>query len=37
MKTEFEQFSANNQNPMLTAEKDGTVLYSNVTGEPSIA
>ena len=33
MKTEFEQFSANNQNPMLTAEKDGMVLYSNVTGE----
>ena len=30
----MEQFPAKNPNPVLRAEKDGTVLYSNVAGEP---
>ena len=34
MKTKKEQFPANNPNPVLTVENDGTVLYSNVAGEP---
>jgi PAS domain S-box-containing protein len=29
-----EQFTANNPNPVLRAGKDGTVIYSNVAGEP---
>ena len=33
MKIEREQFPATNPNPVLTAEKDGTVLYSNTAGE----
>ena len=28
------QFTANNPNPVLRVEKDGTVLYSNVADEP---
>ena len=34
MKTKMEQFPATNPNPVLSVEKDGTVLYSNVAGEP---
>ncbi len=34
MKMKMEQFPAKNPNPVLRAEKDGTVLYSNVAGEP---
>ena len=34
MKTKTEQFSSNNPNPVLSVEKDGTVLYSNKAGEP---
>jgi PAS domain S-box-containing protein len=34
VKTKMEQFPANNPNPVLRAGKDGTVLYSNVAGEP---
>ena len=34
MKTKMEQFPANNPNPVLSVEKDGTVLYSNEAGEP---
>jgi PAS domain S-box-containing protein len=34
MKTKTEQFSATNPNPVLSVEKDGTVLYSNEAGEP---
>ena len=34
MKTKMEQFPATNPNPVLSAEKDGTVLYSNEAGEP---
>ena len=34
MKTKMEQFSATNPNPVLSVEKDGTVLYSNEAGEP---
>ncbi|MGB9938916.1 PAS domain S-box protein [Methanosarcina sp.] len=34
MKTKMEQFPAKNPNPVLRVEKDGTVLYSNVAGEP---
>jgi len=34
MKTKIEQFTAKNPNPVLSVEKDGTVLYSNVAGEP---
>src|SRR5665647_2187740 len=34
MQTKLEQFPANNPNPVLSVEKDGTVLYSNVAGEP---
>ncbi|MHB8101463.1 MAG: PAS domain S-box protein [Methanosarcina sp.] len=30
----MEQFMANNPNPVLRAGKDGTVLYSNMAGEP---
>jgi len=30
----MEQFPAKNPNPVLRAGKDGTVLYSNVAGEP---
>ena len=30
----MEQFTANNPNPVLRARKDGTVLYSNMAGEP---
>jgi PAS domain S-box-containing protein len=33
MKTKIEQFSANNPNPVLHVEKDGTVLYSNEAAE----
>ena len=29
----MEQFPANNPNPVLSVEKDGTVLYSNEAGE----
>ena len=34
METKFEQFPAINPNPVLSAKNDGTVLYSNVAGEP---
>ena len=34
MKSKMEQFPANNPNPVLNVEKDGTVLYSNKAGEP---
>ena len=34
MKTKMEQFPATNPNPVLSVTKDGTVLYSNVAGEP---
>jgi PAS domain S-box-containing protein len=34
MKSKMEQFPANNPNPVLSVEKDGTVLYSNKAGEP---
>ena len=34
METKIEQFTAKNPNPVLSVEKDGTVLYSNVAGEP---
>jgi PAS domain S-box-containing protein len=34
MKTEIEQFSSKNSNPVLCAEKGGTVLYSNEASEP---
>ena len=34
MQTKLEQFPAKNPNPVLSVEKDGTVLYSNVAGEP---
>ena len=34
MKTKMEQFPAKNPNPVLSVEKDGTVLYSNEAGEP---
>ncbi len=34
MKTKKEQLPVNNPNPVLTVENDGTVLYSNVAGEP---
>jgi PAS domain S-box-containing protein len=34
MKTKIEQFPATNPNPVLSVEKDGTVLYSNEAGEP---
>ena len=34
MKTKMEQFPANNPNPVLSVEKDGTVIYSNQAGEP---
>ena len=34
MKTKMEQFPATNPNPVLSVEKDGTVLYSNEAGEP---
>ena len=34
METKIEQFTAKNPNPVLNVEKDGTVLYSNVAGEP---
>ena len=30
----MEQFPAKNPNPVLSVEKDGTVLYSNEAGEP---
>jgi len=30
MKTKIEQFSASDPNPVPSAAKDGTVLYSNV-------
>ena len=30
----MEQFPAKNPNPVLRAGKDGTILYSNVAGEP---
>ncbi|RPJ79506.1 MAG: PAS domain S-box protein [Alphaproteobacteria bacterium] len=33
MKTKIEQFPAMNPNPVLSVEKDGTVLYSNEAGE----
>ena len=34
MKTKMEQFPATNPNPVVSVGKDGTVLYSNVAGEP---
>ena len=34
METKMEQFPATNPNPVLSAEKDGIVLYSNMAGEP---
>jgi PAS domain S-box-containing protein len=34
VETEMEQFPATNPNPVLSVAKDGTVLYSNVAGEP---
>ena len=34
METKIEQFTAKNPNPVLSVEKDGTVLYSNEAGEP---
>ncbi len=34
MKTKIEQFPDKNPNPVLSVEKDGTVLYSNEAGEP---
>ena len=34
VETKMEQFTANNPNPVLRAGKDGTVLYSNMAGEP---
>jgi PAS domain S-box-containing protein len=34
MKAKMEQFPVINPNPVLSAEKDGTVLYSNEAGEP---
>ena len=34
METKMEQFPANNPNPILSARKDGIVLYSNMAGEP---
>jgi hypothetical protein len=34
MKKKLEQFPTKNPNPVLSVEKDGTVLYSNVAGEP---
>jgi PAS domain S-box-containing protein len=34
MKAKMEQFPAKNPNPVLSVEKDGTVLYSNEAGEP---
>ena len=34
MKAKIELFPAMNPNPVLTVEKDGTVLYSNEAGEP---
>ena len=34
MKTTMDQFPATNPNPVLSVEKDGTVLYSNGAGEP---
>jgi PAS domain S-box-containing protein len=33
MRTKIEQFSAINPNPVLSVEKDGTVIYSNEAGE----
>ena len=33
MKTKMEQLLAKNPNPVLSVEKDGTVLYSNETGK----
>jgi PAS domain-containing protein len=34
MKSNMEQFSINSPNPVLSVEKNGTVLYSNEAGEP---
>ena len=34
METKIEQFPANNPNPVISAGKDGIVLYSNTAGEP---
>ncbi len=34
MKTKMKQFPAENPNPVLSVEKDGTVFYSNAAGEP---
>ncbi len=34
MKTGIKQFSAKNQNPMISVGNDGTVLYSNEAGGP---
>jgi PAS domain S-box-containing protein len=34
MKTKIEKLVANNPNPLLSVEKDGTILYSNEAGEP---
>ena len=34
MKSRIEQFPVMNPNPVLSVAKDGTVLYSNIAGEP---
>jgi hypothetical protein len=34
MNTKMEQFPTNNPNPVLSVEKEGTVLYSNEAGKP---
>lgn len=34
MKSKIEKLLANNPNPVLSVDKDGTVLYSNEAGEP---
>ena len=34
METKLKQSSATNPNPVVSVGKDGTVLYSNVAGEP---
>jgi hypothetical protein len=34
LQTRMEQFPATNPNPVLSAGKDGIVLYSNMAGEP---
>ena len=34
MKARMEEFPANNPNPVISIEKDGTVLYTNEAGKP---